>query len=232
LETSGYVDIFATKGMEYVFILGFIVVLVFFWKFLHRAGTPANSNAADINPILRSLKQCNLQQNLYYHQGHSWVKQEGSEVARIGIDDFAQRLIGRVDVVDLPRIGAFLAQGEKGWSLGSDSAPIDILSPVAGEVLAINQEALNDPQVVNRDPYGNGWLLKVRVPKMKSNATNLLTGKLAAVWMKDNIEAFCRKISEDNSLSARFKLTPENESADDPLQDKWNELVCEFLLCK
>jgi glycine cleavage system H protein len=232
LETSGYIDIFATKGMEYVFILGFIVVLVFFWKFLYRAGTPTHSDAAGINPGQRDLRQCNLPQNLYYHQGHSWVEQEDPEVARIGIDDFAQKLIGRVDFVDLPRIGSFLAQGEKGWSLGSDSAPIDILSPVAGEVLAINQEVLDDPQVVNRDPYGNGWLLKVRVPKMKSSTTNLLTGKLAAVWMKGNIDAFCRKISDDNTHPAQFNLGTENESAEEPPRDKWNELAREFLLCK
>jgi glycine cleavage system H protein len=232
LETSGYVDIFATKGMEYVFILGFIVVLVFFWKFLNRARTPERPGAVNDDPGQRNFRQCNLPANLYYHQGHSWVDREGPEVVRVGVDDFAQKLIGPLDFIDLPRVGAFLEQGEKGWTLGSDSAAIDLLSPVDGEVLEINQKALDDPKVVNRHPYGSGWLLKIRVPKMKGNTSNLLSGKLAAVWMKESIEALKLKISENGASPTDAHSIAGNGDAREPSGGRWNELAREFLLCK
>jgi glycine cleavage system H protein len=232
LETSGYIDIFATKGMEYVFILGFIVVLVFFWKFMNRSGKPTRPSAIHSDSDQRSFRRCKLPRSLYYHQGHSWVEPESPDVARIGIDDFAQKLIGRADFIELPSVGAFLKQGEKGWKLGCDSTEIDILSPVDGEVLAINNKALDDPQIVNHDPFGNGWLLKVRVPKMQSNLTNLLTGKLAALWMKENIENFCLKMSEGTEPATQVGPMPGNETAEEPSQDEWNELAREFFLCK
>ena len=218
--------------MEYVFILGFIVALVFFWKFLHRSGKHERSGATYGTSGQRSLLHCKLPRSLHYHQGHSWMEQEGPDVARIGIDDFAQKLIGRAEFIILPRVGAFLKQGEKGWKLGRNSAHIDILSPVDGEVLAINTKAVDDPQVVNRDPYGDGWLLKVRVPKMQSNMTNLLTGELAGLWIKQNIEAFCLKISEGPATDAQIDPIQEHETAEEPPGDRWNKLAREFLLCK
>ena len=218
--------------MEYVFILGFLVALVFFWKLLHRTGESARFDADQGNLVQRDFKQCILPQNLYYHQGHSWVEQKGADVVKIGIDDFAQKLIGQTDLIDLPRVGTLLEQGEKGWKLGRNSSSIDILSPVDGEVLAVNEKALSEPQIINRDPYGNGWLLKVRVSKMKSNMTNLLSGHLAAVWMKENIEAFCLKLSEDASPAEQAVPEPGNETSEKSLRDRVHELAKEFLLCK
>lgn len=232
MEVSGYVDIFATKGIEYIFILCFIVVLVFFWKFLNRTGGTARFDSAYDVPGQQGFQNCRFRQNLHYHQGHSWVEQEGPDVGTIGVDDFAQKLIGPLDFIDLPRVGALLEQGEKAWRLGSNSTIIDILSPVAGEVMAINNQVLDDPQVVNRDPYGNGWLLKVRAPKMKSNMTNLLKGKLASAWMKENIEDFYRKIAQGSGSPTHIDLISENEAAGEQSRDRWNELAREFLLCK
>jgi glycine cleavage system H protein len=218
--------------MEYIFILGFMVALAFFWKFLNRAGTPARPGEVRGNPNQRGFKQYNLPPNLYYHRGHSWVEPEGSDVARIGVDDLAQELIGRVDMVKLPHVAATLGQGEKGWSLISDSVTIDILSPVDGEVLAINQKALDDPQVVNRDPYGNGWLLKARVPKMKGNISNLLSGKLAEVWMKENMEAWNLKISGNDASAPEADSIAGDSGAEEQMRNRRKELAREFLLCK
>lgn len=233
METSGYVDIFATKGIEYIFILCFIIVLAFFWKFLKRAGESAqHSDPAYDDPDQLGLKYCRLRENFHYHQGHSWVEQEGPDVARIGIDDFAQKLIGPVDFIDLPPVGALLEQVEKAWRIGRNYTTIDILSPLSGEVLAINDQVLNDPQVVNRDPYGKGWLLKVRAPKMNCSMTNLLKGKLAAVWMKEDIEDFCQKISQDSASHTQVNPVQKNETVGKQSPDKWNELARDFLLCK
>ena len=100
-------------------------------------------------------------------------------LVKVGLDDFAQKLIGKVDAIDLPAVGSRLTQGDKGWSLMVDSAEIPMLSPVDGEVVAVNQEVLRSPEILSRDPYGAGWLLKVKSDRLAADTRNLLSGKMA-----------------------------------------------------
>ncbi|MBN2242387.1 MAG: glycine cleavage system protein H [Acidobacteria bacterium] len=230
METSGYVDIFATKGMEYLFLLGFGFVLVFFWRFLSGTGEPEIPRKEKGAPRARHMRRVVLPSELYYHRGHGWVAPDHSDTARVGIDDFVQKLIGRARFIDLPRVGTFLKQGEKGWKLESDSLSVDVLSPVDGEVLAVNEEALRNPQVVNQEPYGNGWLLEVRAPRIKSNQAHLLSGELAAAWMKKTEEDFNRRMSDDPDLVGKIGREAGDETAVAVPREKWNDLVQEFLL--
>lgn len=232
MGTSGYTDIFATKGMEYLFILFFIIVLVFFWRFLSRAEEPELSRDAAGSPGKQPLKRFRFPKDLFYHQGHGWVKPEPQNTARIGVDDFVQKLIGRASFIELPHVGTFLRQGEKGWRIEGDSSSLDVLSPVDGEVLAVNDLALRDPQAVNRDPYGSGWLLKVRVPKTEDNTASLLSGEPAEAWLKETVEAFSRRMLDDPDLAARIRRTAGIEIAGAGPRKKWNDLVQEFLSCE
>ena len=218
--------------MEYIFILGFIVVLVFFWKFLNRTAKATPQRTAPQKSSGLSSLSLELPQNLYYHQGHSWMKPDKPDIATIGVDDFLQNLIGRVNVIDLPRIGAFLRQGEGGWKLGGDTSTINVLAPLSGEVLEVNERVLSNPQVVNLDPYGVGWLLKVRVPKMKSDMANLLSGQLASIWMKETTDTFYRKISGNGGIAGKNGRSAFKEISYKIPPEQWNELVREFLLCK
>jgi len=93
-----------------------------------------------------------------------------------------------VDAVDLPAVGSRLAQGEKGWSLMVDSERIPMLSPVAGEVVEVNHEVLRSPEMLRQDPYGKGWLLKVKSSRVGANTRNLLSGKLARAWMENALD--------------------------------------------
>jgi glycine cleavage system H lipoate-binding protein len=104
------------------------------------------------------------------------------------MDDFAQKLVGRVDSVELPRIGSHLVQGEAGWNLVADSRSIPMLSPVDGVVVAVNQEVLKSPEILRQDPYGKGWLVRVRSNRIAKDTKNLLSGKLARAWMEDALD--------------------------------------------
>ena len=225
MDTSGYIDIFSTKGMEYIFILGFIVILVFFWRFLIRLEKAHHPESS----VGSTSSQTSLPQNLYYHQGHIWVEPEQSNVAKIGMDAFAMKLLSRTRFADLPRVGASLEQGEKGWKMNWNSTTIDVLSPVAGEVLEVNQEVLDNPWLVDRVSYGEGWLLKVRVPKMKSNLAHLLSGKLATVWMEETTKDFYRKAAYKKDGASTKQLSIK-EIAEALPEEKWKELAQEFLL--
>jgi len=125
--------------------------------------------------------------HLSYHPGHAWVMKESSQVVRVGLDDFAVRLVGQLDQIDLPARGRWLRQGERGWTLGRGSHRFEMLSPIEGEVVDVNPKVLGDPAVVHQDPYGVGWLLAVKAPAVEGNLKNLLHGRLADRWMEESV---------------------------------------------
>jgi len=130
-----------------------------------------------------------------YHFGHTWAAKQGRNTVRVGLDDFAVRLLGKVDQLDLPARGRWLRQGEKGWTVARGSHRFEMLSPIEGEVVDVNQEVLNDPSVIHKDPYGVGWLVAVNSPAADSNLKNLLRGRLAERWLEDSVETFRGRVS-------------------------------------
>lgn len=100
--------------------------------------------------------------DLRYSKEHEWVRAEG-DIATVGITDYAQDQLGDIVYLDLPAVGAAVAQFEKMGEIESVKAVSDLFSPVSGEVVETNQEAVDAPELVNQEPYGRGWLLKVRL---------------------------------------------------------------------
>ncbi len=170
------IDIFATKGAEYLFCGAFLLVLAGFWLVL-------NPRAPAARPVAALLPWFQLKDGALFHQGHGWVLPAGGDEVVVGMDDFAQKLLGKAAGFTLPAVGARVAQGERGWQVQVDGHAIPMLSPVDGEVVAVNTDVIGSPELVNREPYDRGWLMKVKVPDPAAPARNLLSGKLARVWM-------------------------------------------------
>lgn len=100
--------------------------------------------------------------DLKYLKSDEWLRIEG-EVGTIGISDFAQDQLNDVVYVDLPEIGRTLAAGESFGSVESVKAASELVTPVAGEVIAVNGDLEKTPELVNGDPYGKGWMIKIRI---------------------------------------------------------------------
>ena len=99
---------------------------------------------------------------LGYSKEHEWVR-AGEGTAEVGITDYAQDQLGDIVYLDLPAAGAKVAQNEKMGEIESVKAVSDLFSPVSGELVEVNQEAIDDPELVNQEPYRRGWLFKVRL---------------------------------------------------------------------
>ena len=117
----------------------------------------------------------NIPENLRYSKDHEWIKVEGDE-ATIGITDWAQNSLGDVVYVDMPRVGDSFGTHEAFGSVESVKAVSEIFTPLAGKVTAVN-EGLNDtPEVVNSDPYGAGWMVKIKMDN-PGEADAMLSGE-------------------------------------------------------
>lgn len=225
-----YVDIFATKGLEYLIVIGFLLTLVVFWRFLNR---PVRQAAQASDTLGRSVVDETwfaLDEGAYYHQGHSWARPVAEGVLRVGIDDFAQKLLGKPTSVQLPPPGAQLHQGAQGWKVQIDSTLVDILSPVGGEVVAINEELIESPQLMNEDPYGAGWILEVKSPQTGAHLKNLLSGDLARAWIGQVITSLRGRMSGSAGLALQDGGTPISGFARSLSPDGWEKIANEFLL--
>ena len=101
-------------------------------------------------------------EDLLYSKEHEWVKMEG-DTATIGITDYAQSSLGDIVYVELPKVGVTIEQFGNVGVVESVKAVSDLFTPISGEVVEVNAELEGDPASVNREPYGAGWLMKVRV---------------------------------------------------------------------
>lgn len=101
---------------------------------------------------------------LLFSKDHEWVRLDGDS-ATIGITDYAQNALGDIVYVELPKVGSTIAQFSNVGVIESVKAVSDLFTPLSGEVVNVNGELENDPAAVNREPYGQGWLLKIRVSK-------------------------------------------------------------------
>jgi glycine cleavage system H protein len=110
---------------------------------------------------------------LLYSKEHEWVKMDG-DTATVGITDYAQHSLGDIVYVELPRVGATLQQFGNIGVVESVKAVSDIYTPIGGEVLEINDALESDPALLNREPFGAGWLFKLKVSD-QAEAGNLLS---------------------------------------------------------
>ncbi len=101
-------------------------------------------------------------ENLLYSKEHEWVKVDG-DVATIGITDYAQNSLGDIVYVELPKVGTKISQFGNVGVIESVKAVSDLFTPISGDIVEINGALDNDPSSVNREPYGEGWLMKVKI---------------------------------------------------------------------
>jgi len=119
----------------------------------------------------------------YHHRGHAWIRETEDGDVVVGIDDFAQSLIGSVDEVRLPRLLKRIRQGGVAFHLRHGNRLVPIMSPVEGRVVAKNEMLLANPSLLNTSPYGDGWLIRVKPRKLQLQVSNLFSGKAAQQWL-------------------------------------------------
>ncbi len=227
MEGFSYVDIFATKGIEYLLVIGFLLLFVVFWRFLSAPAKRALKAAEKVVPVIQEW--FSLPEDIYYHLGHTWAAPEGKNLVKVGVNDFAQKLVGKISAIELPGIGSTIHQGEKGWTMEVDSKEIDMLSPVDGKVVDINEKLAGSPENINKYPYVS-WLMKVESPRFSANKKQLVTGTLAKRWMEEVREKLLSKMNYNLGLVYQDGGLLVDGMAKNLDRDKWDEIAKEFFL--
>jgi len=145
---------------------------------------------------IQQVKGFDVPMGYYFHNGHTWVRIESGGYIRIGLDDFALKLLGKADALDLPTMGKELDSGKIGWGIKRKENLADVLSPVDGVIMEVNSKVRENPGYANHEPYGGGWLFMVRTPDIKKAAKKLMDDTASLGWMNGEIAKLENMIEE------------------------------------
>jgi len=146
----------------------------------------------------------------------------------VGLDDFAQRLLGQLSRIELPNIGHEVKQGEVGFKVRKNGQAAQVLSPIDGIVSHINNELLDQPELANEFPYEKGWLFIIEPTKLRKNLKSLFYGEEASKYLSEEREKLFSLANEDLRIAADGGVSVDDISGE--LKGKnWAKFVKTFL---
>ncbi len=140
--------------------------------------------------LTEDLSRSTINGSLFYHPGHTWVKVEKADEVRIGIDSFLGKMIGKVKVIVLPLSGGRFLQGDTLCSIIREEGILYIVFPVSGSILSVNQKLKDQPELVTKDPLGEGFLLTLKPKNLQRDQKHLFFGEAALSWYQKELERF------------------------------------------
>jgi glycine cleavage system H protein len=171
-----------------------------------------------------------LPEGLHYHRGHTWARVDDDGAVVVGLDDFARRLVSPATAVRLPAVGEWLRQGEPAFGVEADGRGASLVAPLEGEVLAVNADVAARPGLASDDPYGRGWLVKLRPSGLATGLRNLFSGSLARRFMEDAREALDLRLMALSGSVLHDGGEPATDFARHLGEADWRRLVRDFLL--
>ncbi len=196
MEGFTYTDIFATKGLEYLIIVGFFMILIPFWMMLNKK----SASATVIQNPLRFLTNGSLKlpQGIFFSRYHTWAHLEKNGEAKIGLDDMLLHLTGEVKVNFLKSEGETVEKGEVVARLHYNGNNLKVASPVSGTLCSINELVRENPAILKNDPYQQGWICSLKPSRWKTDTDSCFLAEDATQWAKEELY----KVKEFLSLAA------------------------------
>lgn len=221
--------------MTVILVLAFFLVFIVLDYFLNRkkAVDTVMVEAPQVSPAQFGgdvVDGFQVPDNLSYHPGHSWLVRERKSLVRVGADEFAAALLGKIERIELPKPGQWIRQGQKILSFYRDGVKTEMVSPTEGEVMEVNPEAGRNPAILRTDPYGKGWLIAVHVPDEENTSRNLVPQGLVREWMRDAVtRLYARQPLLAGAVAADGGRPSEDLLAGLP-DANWKDTTSEFFL--
>jgi glycine cleavage system H lipoate-binding protein len=221
------------RQAEYIIALIGLFGYIAFWRVLNGPRVEMEAVREKVRTFATRFAGFLAPSDVMFHPGHAWARVEGHDIVTVGMDDFAAKLLGSVDSISLPKVGSRVRQGSLGWLFKADSRVIHMLSPVEGEVVAINDAVAHSPKAAFEDPYGNGWLYKVKNSNLTPNLKNMVPSGMIANWFENIRENLAnRQLAPAAAALYADGGEPIHGIAKAVDPEKWDDLAREFFLTK
>lgn len=235
MEGFSYTDIFDTKGIEYIIVIGFLLIIIPVWIWLNKPVSEKSVLLKSISGLTSSVLR--IPQGLFYNKNHTWAFLEKNGSAKVGLDDLLLHLTGGVSVDFLKDPGDKVRKGDMIAMVSHDQKSLKISSPVSGEIQKLNKVLSGKEGIINDDPYNSGWLYKLRPEKWTEETSCCKMGEDAVKWSESELSR-CRDFLTNALRGSQREM---NETVlqeggaltDFPLADMpgdvWNKFQKEFL---
>ncbi|MFA6402565.1 MAG: hypothetical protein WCX31_13240 [Salinivirgaceae bacterium] len=230
-----YTNIFETKGIEYIIIIAFLLLIIPFWLVLNKPRSIYDFALKTLGIL--SVKVLKIPQGLFYSKNHTWTHLEPEGAAKVGVNDLLLHITGSVELSGLKNPGQKITKGNVLVLITHDGKQLQITSPITGEIQSVNASLFENPQVINNDPYGKGWIYKIKPDNWVAETNSYLMANSATQWMaseltrfKDFIATSMNKVSPNTS---NVILQEGGELMDNPLSNMpdevWKDFQSQFL---
>jgi glycine cleavage system H lipoate-binding protein len=164
----------------------------------------------------------------YIHPGHCWALLQSHEPVIVGVDDFSQRLIGKLDIIDLPPNGSFVNQGEPFLTLHRGFRSLTHVAPVSGTIEKVNKKLFTHPSKLNHSPYEKGWVVKITPTNLEHDLRNLMSGSVAERWRESVHAQLLQWFAPHLGTVLQDGGTPVDNISDLLSDEEWRELTAIF----
>jgi glycine cleavage system H protein len=230
MDGFSYHNIFETKGIEYLIIIGFLIMIIPFWILINKEVSLKTRIKNAVGSLSDGILR--IPRGLFFSQNHTWTHLGKTGIAEVGIDDFLLHIAGEVKFTGLRAPGSFIRKGELLAGIEHNGKELRIYSPITGTVSDTNRLLTSAPAVVNEDPYGKGWIYKIEPSEWIEETNTCLMANEALEWSRVELSRF-----KDFIAGSVMKYSPEagmlilqdgGELCDRPLADLPDEIWHEF----
>lgn len=225
-----YTNIFETKGIEYLIIIAFLLLIIPFWVAINRKSALAVSLKRTAGVLTAAVLR--IPEGLYFNKNHTWAFLEKNGTARLGIDDFLLHITGNLKLNPIYSDGDVIKKGDLIVMAENDGKVLRIYSPVSGTVTGVNQMLSESRAEVAEDPYGKGWIYKIKPGNWKAETSSLFIAEEAIAWTKKELEKFrdflARSMQSYMPETSFVTLQDGGELIDKPLAELPDEVWQDF----
>lgn len=235
MESFSTIDIFDTKGIEYIFVIGYLIILIAFWKLSSKPLRITSQIKKAINVLTENVLQ--IPQGLFYSKNHTWTHLEQSGVANVGLDGLLQHITGNVKFHSLIQPGQEITKGELLTEIEHKGKMLRISAPISGRIVQVNP-LLNDSQeILREDPYGKFWVYKIKPSNWIAETSSYYLAEEATKWIRKELDRFkdflAESIPKHSPQTSMFALQDGGELRDNTLSDLpdgvWADFQKDFL---
>jgi len=230
MDGFSYNNIFETKGIEYLAIIMFFIILIPFWILLNRQIKTKKLVSKTLGVI--SSGSIQIPQGLFFNRYHTWTHLEKSGLAKVGLDDLLMHITGEVKLNRVINSGEKIRKGDFLAEIVQNGKLLKVYSPISGEIVEANTMLFTSPELLNADPYSKGWMYKIKPASWVADTHSYYLAEDATTWSIHELERF-----KDFLASSIGKYSPEpsavilqdgGELIDQPLSDLPNEIWQDF----
>jgi glycine cleavage system H protein len=230
MDGFSYNNIFETKGIEYLIIIAFLLMIIPFWILINRQVSLKSSIRSAIGILSESILK--IPQGILFSKNHTWAHLGKSGIAEVGIDDFLLHVTGEVTFTGLKVPGSYIEKGEALAGIDHNGKILKVYSPVSGKVIHTNRMLKDNPLAVNSDPYEKGWIYKIEPSRWMEETGKYYLANEALTWTKAELLRFRDFLAGsmrifDPKLSMVI-LQDGGELCDKPLSDLPDEIWHDF----